>query len=690
MEFKIFKNAVANQFKRMCDIIKPITGATLYRADVTKDELWDMYLSSFTPEVNPIYRERTIVDCSACRSFIKAVGNIVILNENGENENSIWDITVNEPAFQATANAMATLVKSRPIKNIFITPERTAGVDRNFEKLPQGGTQTWEHFFINIPQRFVIEKSDIENKLGDTKTLFNVLKRSLTELTNDAIITVLELIAQNSLYRGEEHKFAVESFYDLKKEYMKINSDNENVLTGFVWRKIPTIPANVAKIRNTAIGTLLIDLSIGMDLEEAVRKFESVVAPANYKRPTAIVTQDMVKRAKETVDKLGLTSALGRRYAVLPDISINDILFANRSVKKNLSDNVFDDIIALVPDKKPKSMDRIEDIPIEKFVKDILPHADSIEVMLENSHIKSLVSLIAPTDPTAELLFKWGNNFSWAYNGDMADSLREKVKAAGGNVTGDLCCRLAWWNYDDLDLHMIEPDDNHIYYFTNRWAHGTESACGGILDVDMNAHDRTREPVENIFYASRNKMKEGIYHLYVNQFARRESHSVGFESEIDFMGEVHSFSYGKSLQTDTKVTIAKFEYKRGKINILESLPSSTTSKEIWGLSTNKYHKVNLFMLSPNHWESSGSGVGNKHYFFILEGCVSPYNARGFFNEYLNEKLNEHRKVFELIGSKMKADTSSDQLSGLGFSSTQRNTLLCKVSGSFNRVIKIVF
>jgi hypothetical protein len=31
-----------------------------------------------------------------------------------------------------------------------------------------------------------------------------------------------------------------------------------------------------------------------------------------------------------------------------------------------------------------------------------------------------------------------------------------------------------------------------------------------------------------------------------------------------------------------------------------------------------------------------------------------------------------------------------QLSGLGFSSTQRNSVLCRVSGSFSRVIKIVF
>jgi hypothetical protein len=40
---------------------------------------------------------------------------------------------------------------------------------------------------------------------------------------------------------------------------------------------------------------------------------------------------------------------------------------------------------------------------------------------------------------------------------------------------------------------------------------------------------------------------------------------------------------------------------------------------------------------------------------------------------------------------MKAAASGDeQLSGLGFSSTQKNTLLCRVKGSFTRTIKIMF
>jgi hypothetical protein len=94
------------------------------------------------------------------------------------------------------------------------------------------------------------------------------------------------------------------------------------------------------------------------------------------------------------------------------------------------------------------------------------------------------------------------------------------------------------------------------------------------------------------------------------------------------------------------------------------------------------------MNSPNHWD--GHGVGNKHYMFVLDGCKNPEPARGFFNEFLSNELDAHRKVLEVLGSTLRVDPTDSQLCGIGFSSTQRNSVLCRVKGSFNRVVKISF
>lgn len=683
MDFKVIKNAVAQQFNAMCKMAKE-DGVGLFRANVDKDKLWETYLASFPEGTNSMFRERTEHDCSGCRSFIRAVGNVVAITSKNEIV-SIWDVDVadKEPAYQAVADALAKLVKSKAIENIFLSVESTAGTDKNFEEVVNGTPIEWQHFFVNIPREYVVRGVNNGTKLSDARALYDVLKRSLDELTEDAVETVLDLIAQNSLYRGAEHKMAVSTFRQLQKEYAKLKT--EKAKEAFVWRSTKKVPVSVSKIRNTSIGTLLVDLSNEVDIEEAVREFEAMVAPMNYKRPTAIVTPAMIERAKQTVEELGLTSALSRRHAVLSDISVNDILFVDRTAKPKLGGNVFDDLVATAPDKKPKNFDKVEEVHIDKFISDILPRATSLEVMFENQHIKNLVNIIAPQDPTAGKLFKWDNNFSWAYKGDVADSIKEKVKAAGGNVTGDLCCRLAWFNYDDLDLHMLEPNGTEIY-FSNKRSHFT---CGQ-LDVDMNAgYGKTRTPVENIFYGNRSGIKEGVYTLYVRQFSRRENVDVGFEVEIDFMGDVHHFAYDKMVTGDVQVAKFKYSHKNG-IEIIESLPSSKVSKEVWGLMTNKFHKVNVMMYSPNHWESSGSGVGNKHYMFIIEGCNNPKPARGFFNEYLDTRLDAHRKVFELLGGKLKVEPTDEQMAGLGFSSTQHDAILCRVKGSINRVIKIVF
>ena len=663
MDFNKFKTAVAKQFQAM-------TKHQLFRVDVSGDDLWDRYLAAFPEGTNPIYLERTKHDCNCCKQFIRAVGNVVAII--GGTKVSIWNCGVGDPAYKVVADAMADLVESKPIANIFLHTERTAGTDKNFQDTIDG-VKTWEHFFVNIPAANVCHAADLGTKLGDARTTYEMLKRALSEITFEAIDTVLELIDQNSIYRGAEHKFAVQEYQ--KVYYMPLGDEG-------VWAISRTLPTSVSRIRNTVIGTLLTDLSEGVPLDAAVRSFEAKVAPANYKRPTALVTKAMIEKAKKQIEDLGLVSALERRYANIDDITINNVLFANRDAKRKMNTDVFDDLAAGVKEKP--NLTKVEEVTIEKFIDDILPKATSVEMLFEGRHTGNLVSLVAPADPTAAQLFKWSNGFSWSYAGDVADSIKERVKQAGGNVDGDLCCRLSWSNFDDLDLHMVEPGGQHICY-TN-----SVSCTGGWLDVDMNAgRGTTRTPVENIFYRSKAKMREGTYRLYVNNYQKREDKDVGFDVEMDFMGAVYHFAYDKAVKQGENVPVVTFNFSHEKgIEITNSLPSTQPNREVWGISTNTYQKVNVVMLSPNHWDDQG--VGNKHYFFMLDGCRNDATARGFYNEFLKADLDQHRKVLELVGTKMRTEGTERQLSGLGFSSTQRADILCRVSGSFNRIIKITF
>ena len=664
LDFSDIKIAVSLQMDRMCE-------HQLFVSAATKEELWETYLSSFPEGTNPIYRERTQHDCSCCRQFIRTAGNTLAVIDG--QLVSAWDIDIGG-AYQVVADAMSSLIKSRGIQNIFLHYEKNAGTDKTYEH-GDDETITWEHFHHELPASCVVPKQSIATMKGKAFTNKGVLERSLQEITGESIEVVLELIDQNSLYRGQEHVGTLKMLSELQSEYAA--AENKEY---FVWMKSLELKGASA-IRNTVIGTLLVDLSNGVDLEDAVRMFESKVAPENYKRPTALITKSMIERANQAVDDLGFGDSLYRRFAVKDDIGINDILFADRSVKASMG--VFDELQEGVVAKKP-SMEKVEKVSIGDFLERILPKADSLEVYLENRHERSLVSLIAPVHADAPNILAWGNNFSWSYNGDVTDSIRDRVKKAGGSVTGDLRCSLAWSNGDDLDIHIKEPGGEHIYYGHNR-----SRNTGGRLDVDMNAGGvrNSVDPVENITWAKKTRLREGTYHLFVNNYNKRSNENIGFTVEVEFDGQIHVFHYAKATRTGEDVMVAEFTYSHAEgVRIVNSIPSTTASRQIWGINTNNFHKVSMVMLSPNHWE--GEETGNRHFFFMLDRCVNPEKARGLYNEFLSPQLREHRKVFEVLGSKLKAEKSTNQLSGVGFSSTQENNVLCRVKGAFNRVIEI--
>jgi hypothetical protein len=84
-------------------------------------------------------------------------------------------------------------------------------------------------------------------------------------------------------------------------------------------------------------------------------------------------------------------------------------------------------------------------------------------------------------------------------------------------------------------------------------------------------------------------------------------------------------------------------------------------------------------------------VGNKHWFFILDGCVSDENTRPFYNEFLCQELAKDRKTTEILAGKIQvAPADGAELSGLGFSETLRNRIYAEVEGKFKRTIEIVF
>lgn len=663
----------------------------MFEVAVDKDELWNTYLNSFPKGTNPIFRERTEHDCSCCRHFIKSVGAAVVIKDG--KVHTIWELDLGDSMYQPVCDALDAFVKANAVSDIYLSKFKKIGTDHNFEDI-NGKAHRWDHFFLELPDKFVNHTSasneEIKGQFRDTR---NVFKRSLDEITMDAVDTVLELISSNTLYKGEEWKGVLTEFKKYKKEYDKLTSDEDKAL--YAWEKSITAGIAIGRIRNHSIGTLLVNISEDMDLDIAVKKYEQIVAPANYKRPKAIFTKKMLEDAKKTIAELGYMDSLQRRFATLNDISVNNVLFSNKDAARKMADA--DDIFGQMEKDvavNPKKFSKVEEISAQDFISKVLPTAKEIEAFVENKHEKNFVSMIAPVHKDAKTMFKWNNGLSWAYSGNITDSdMKQNVKEAGGNVDGVLRFSIMWnENQDDnsdLDAHCIEPDGSHIYFGEYRKPSMTRS--GGQLDIDITRpmEQRPGKPsVENITWADLSRMKPGVYRFFVHQFVARGS--KGFKAEIEFNGEIHAFEYNHPVSGNVDVADVTLD-KEGNFTIKEKLngKSSVSSRNIWGVQTNQFVPVSVISYSPNYFDEQ-EGIGHRHLFFFLKDCVNTEEPNGYYNEFLKNELDKHKRVFEALGAKCHVQDTDDQLSGIGFSMTKRAELVVKVKGATERIMKIKF
>lgn len=688
--FKSFVKAIQKNLQQMSK-----NSSRLFTVNVDTEELYNLYLDSFPAGTNEIYRERREYDCSCCRHFIRDVGNVVSI-KNGE-LHTIWGINpVSDDKYNVVAAALDAYVKQKAVSGVFLKKEKRIGTPENREMLPTGKINKYEHFFVDLPEICIFKEyygHTLEGDLSQFRDIRNVFKRSLDEISKEAVDTVLELIAQNSLYKGAEWKKQLTEFKNYQKEYGKLTDEQKEL---WIWEKSIAAGAVIGKIRNHSIGTLLVNISEGMDLDLAVRKYEQIVAPVNYKRPKAIFTKKMLEDAKKTITELGYMDSLQRRFATLDDITVNNILFSNKDAAKRITGamDLFDEMeqdVAI----DPKRFSKVEEISAEDFIKNVLPVAKELEVYLENKHIQNMVSLIAPEVAAAKTMFKWNNGMSWAYTGNITDSdIKENVKAAGGSVTGVVRFSIQWNDKDgkdnsDLDAHCVEPKGGeHIYFGCNK-----SLRTRGELDIDITQPvDQCKASngvaVENITYPSKADMIPGTYKFFVNQFAYRGSQ--GFKAEIEVNGEIHSYEYNTPVRGNVDVAEVILD-QSGNFKVVDKLPGNcaTISKDVWGIKTLQFTPVSVVCYSPNYWDEQ-KGIGHQHLFFMLKDCINPEEPNGYYNEFLKPELEQHRRVFEALGAKAHVKDVDDQLSGVGFSLTKRNDLIIKVKGATERVVKVKF
>lgn len=698
----------------------------LFRSSVTGQQVWETYLAAFPKEQDPIFRDpnSSVHNCNLCKNFIRRYGNIVALDEQ-YNIVTMFDVSSSKEEFVNVTLRLTSLLKNAPISEVFFEtydelnflPYESCtkaqvlyklGIDKNVKRYTKEESdkygvvkpneiRTFDHMHLYIPAQFVDKTGkSVEQVMANYRDAKNVFYRAMQEISLDTLVLVKDLISQGSLLDGVTHLYKIEQIIPLKQQYDNLaSSKREN------WCWVMSYNLPYAKFKNELIGVLCSELSEGEEINKACQSWNKRVDPANYMKAIAPITKRQIEDAKKYVEENDYVESFNRRFATIDDIKVSEILHSNVGDGKIANVSLFDTVKSTSTRHKRNEFDGVEEVPIEKFMKDILPGCTSVEAFLQNQQVNNMVSLTTANVKDSKPIFKWNNNYSWTFNGNLAgkSQIKEAVKSAGGKIDGVLRFSMIWnddedaiksGNFDnsDLDAWCEQPNRERIGFNQDfrKDRNNRFSSCKGQLDLDNTGPGRF-VGVENIYFVDLKSMKEGTYKFWVNQYSGRNS--KGFKAEIEFDGEVYSYNYNK--RVDGNVYVADVLLKNGVFSIDHRLPVSdgiSVNKEFYGLETNQFHKVNLVCLSPNHWDTNN--IGNKHYFFMLDKCKSPVSIRSFHAENLIPELAEHRKVLEVLGTSTMITPTDKQLSGLGFNATVHDELIVRLQGSFKRVIKIKF
>ncbi|MBU1180361.1 hypothetical protein KJ885_05435 [Patescibacteria group bacterium] len=163
---------------------------------------------------------------------------------------------------------------------------------------------------------------------------------------------------------------------------------------------------------------------------------------------------------------------------------------------------------------------------------------------------------------------------------DIDKEIEKRVREAGGQYDNvDIRASLMWDTYDDLDLHMVCPSGERIFFSHKR------SRCGGWLDVDRNAGGReTRKPVENTRWG-KGQAPAGEYRVIVRNFAYHEDkrEPIPFKVEVEVDGEIKHFGnvISPNLQTGaaSDVNVYSFDYEPNETERYENYNDETIIKQ---------------------------------------------------------------------------------------------------------------
>lgn len=281
----------------------PIFETDLYERymDGEGKKIWTGWWSSMPESARAHY------NCWSCESFFSRFANLVVVNEDGTLSSAFLPELEQTPdLFVESVKWLNNLVKASKITGVYHPTERTVlGTPVS--------TKGWTHFSA------IFAKSDTTFTLkGAAHQYADIASKFITDLRE-----VPEAGWKNVQLLLDAGKFADHSLIDQikwtleMKQWFDTNKSTDN-FSRLLWVKLAYAPIGWINFKNKSVGELFFNAA--KDADGAYMAFLKMTDPLVYQRAQKEATENQIRIAMETVEKLGVGQSLFRRPARVDEI----------------------------------------------------------------------------------------------------------------------------------------------------------------------------------------------------------------------------------------------------------------------------------------------------------------------------------------------------------------------------------
>ncbi len=228
-------------------------------------------------------------------------------------------------------------------------------------------------------------------------------------------------------------------------------------------------------------------------------------------------------------------------WYILPSVRKMPMVFLGETISEEEVDEFEFDLIQfpdselqLDPELESAEMDPLDALDDLSVEANFFPQAIEAQDIFASQLVEhgATREIVGPTESGAAEL---------STDQKLASGIQDQVTQAGGK-NGEVQFSLVWKTITDLDLHVVAPSGERICYLNRR------SRCRGDLDVDRNAKETTRSPVENIRWL-KGQPESGHYTVIVHMYRLRDRRTA---VKYDLMAKTGD---DLDLQKDQEITI---------------------------------------------------------------------------------------------------------------------------------------